>query len=77
MPSLTAARSARPPLLRDLAVALVAFALTLALLAGARGATRGLDAPGGLLAAVACLPLLGRRRSPLVDPGRTISGITR
>ena len=46
-------------------VAAVAFGLTLALLAGRGGASRGLDVLGGVLAAVACFPLLGRRRAPL------------
>jgi hypothetical protein len=59
-----ARRLARSPLLRDFAVAVTAFALTLALLAGAHGSSRALDLLGGVLAAVACFPLLARR-SPL------------
>ena len=55
----------RSPLLRDLFVALVAYGLTLAVLAGIHGAQRHLDPAGGILAAVACFPLLARRRSPL------------
>ena len=49
----------------DGAVALVAFALTLLLLAGRGDADRGLDALGAALAALACLPLVARSRSPL------------
>jgi signal transduction histidine kinase len=63
--SIRARRLARSPLLRDFAVAAIAFALTLALLAGAHGSSRALDPLGGMLAAVACFPLLARRRSPL------------
>ncbi len=58
--------------LPDALVALVAFALTLAMLGGihdnwgAHGsAWRGIDAPGVALAAAACLPLAARRRWPL------------
>jgi signal transduction histidine kinase len=54
-------------------VALVAFALTLALLAGRGNATRGLDPLGVVLAAIACLPLLARRRSPLAVLAATIA----
>ncbi len=50
---------------RDVVVALVAFALTLGLLAGGRGSTRGIDVPGVALAALACLPLVAHRRAPL------------
>lgn len=50
---------------RDLIVAAVAFALTLLLLGLDHGAERGLDAVGVVLAALASLPLLARRRSPL------------
>ena len=53
------------PRARDGALATLAFALTLALLAGAHGADRSLDLPGAVLAAAASLPLLARRRSPL------------
>jgi signal transduction histidine kinase len=49
----------------DALVAAVAFGLTLALLAAAHGASRGLDVAGGLLAAVASFPLLARRSRPL------------
>jgi signal transduction histidine kinase len=63
--TIRARRLARSPGLRDLAIACVALAATLALLAGARGASRGPDLPGGILAAAACLPLLAHRRSPL------------
>ncbi|HEU0194661.1 MAG TPA: histidine kinase [Gaiellales bacterium] len=53
------------PLITDLAVAVVAFALTLAVLHGTHGASRHLDPLGAGLAALACFPLLGHRRSPL------------
>jgi signal transduction histidine kinase len=56
-----ARRLALSPRGRDAVVATVAFGLTLALLAG----NRDLDPLGGALAAVACLPLLARRRTPL------------
>jgi signal transduction histidine kinase len=49
----------------DAAVAATAFGLTLALLAGGRGAERSLDAIGVALAAAATLPLVVHRRSPL------------
>jgi signal transduction histidine kinase len=65
MSTTAAVRHARSPVLRDLAVALVTLGLTLALLAGAHGSIRSLDLPGGLLAALTCLPLLAHRRSPL------------
>jgi signal transduction histidine kinase len=55
----------RSPLARDLAVALVAYALTLTVIGGMHGATRHLDVLGGVLAAVASFPLVARRRSPL------------
>ena len=58
-------RFARTLPLGDLIVATAAFGLTLALLAGRGNATRGLDPLGGALAAIACFPLLGRRRAPL------------
>jgi signal transduction histidine kinase len=60
-----ALRLTRSRTLRDLLVALVAYGLTLAVLHGLRGATRHLDLLGAVLAAVACFPLLARRRSPL------------
>lgn len=50
---------------RDAAVALAAFGLTLLLLGLDHSADRGLDPLGGFLAALACLPLVARRRSPL------------
>ncbi len=50
---------------RDVVVALVAFALTLGLLANGHGSTRGIDVPGVALAALACLPLVAHRRAPL------------
>jgi signal transduction histidine kinase len=53
------------PVLSDVIVASVAFALTLAVLAGAHGSGRRLDALGVFLAAVACFPLLARRWWPL------------
>jgi signal transduction histidine kinase len=53
------------PLVRDAAVALVAFALTLAVLGLRTGTTRSLDALGVLLAAISCFPLLVHRRAPL------------
>jgi signal transduction histidine kinase len=49
----------------DAPIAAAAFGLTLALLASAHNPDRALDTPGVLLAAVASLPLLARRRSPL------------
>jgi signal transduction histidine kinase len=58
-------RLADAPLLRDAAVAAVAFALTLALLAAGHGSARRLDALGVFLAAVSSFPLLARRRWPL------------
>lgn len=60
-----ARRLSQSPLLRDLLVALVAYGLTLVVLHGMHGAHRHLDALAGTLAAVACFPLLARRRSPL------------
>jgi signal transduction histidine kinase len=48
----------------DLLVALVAFGLTLLLLS-AGGTSRGLDPLSAVIAAVACFPLLARRRAPL------------
>lgn len=50
---------------RDAIVASIAFGLTLSLLGHRGNAPRGLDAVGGLLAAIACFPLLMRRRAPL------------
>ena len=58
-------RSAHAPSVGDLIVAVIAFALTLALLGHRGGASRGLDALGVVLAAIACFPLLARRRAPL------------
>jgi signal transduction histidine kinase len=49
----------------DYAIAAIAFALTLALLAGAHGSHRGIDPLGVVLAALASLPLVVWRRSPL------------
>ncbi len=63
---LTSRRRARPPaLVGDAVVAVVAFGLSLGLLSGRGSAPRGLDVLGVGLAALACLPLLGRRRWPL------------
>ncbi len=53
------------PRTRDALVALVAFGLTLGLLAGAHGSSRELEPLGVVLAGAACFPLLERRRSPL------------
>jgi signal transduction histidine kinase len=50
---------------RDAIVALAAFGLTLGLLADGHGGHRGLDPLGAGLAAIATLPLVLRRRSPL------------
>jgi signal transduction histidine kinase len=50
---------------RDVVVALAAFGPTLALLGSAHNADRSLDALGGFLAALACLPLVAHKRSPL------------
>lgn len=55
----------RGAVLRDAAVALAAFGLTLLLLGFDHGAERNLDALGGVLAAISCFPLIARRRSPL------------
>jgi hypothetical protein len=49
----------------DVLIASAAFALTLVVLGFDHGADRGLDALGVVLAAVASLPLLARRREPL------------
>jgi len=49
----------------DVLLAALAFGLTLALLGGSHGATRGLDALGVVLAAMSSLPLVARRHSPL------------
>jgi signal transduction histidine kinase len=57
--------ASRPEAVRDAAVALAAFGLTLLLLGVDHSADRGLDPLGGLLAALACFPLVARRRSPL------------
>jgi len=65
-----AARLRRVPLVLDAALALGAFALAMGLIASERfnhgGDMQGLDALGGVLAALACLPLAWRRRAPLV-----------
>jgi signal transduction histidine kinase len=53
------------PAVGDLIVAVIAFALTLALLAHHGGASRGLDPLGVVLAAISCFPLLAHRRAPL------------
>jgi signal transduction histidine kinase len=50
---------------RDVVVALAAFALTAVLMANGHGSTRSIDVPGVALAAVATLPLVLHRRSPL------------
>ncbi len=50
---------------RDVVVALAAFGLTLLQLGLDHNADRGLDALGGVLAALACFPLVAHRRSPL------------
>jgi len=50
---------------RDVVVAVAALALTVGLLANGRGSTRSIDMPGVALAAVATLPLILHRRSPL------------
>ncbi|HEY7259015.1 MAG TPA: histidine kinase [Gaiellales bacterium] len=64
-PGVRAARLRPPPRALDIAVAAVTFGLTVALLTGARGASRGLDPLGVVLAAAATLPLVAHRRSPL------------
>jgi signal transduction histidine kinase len=58
-------RLTQAPWIRDLLIALVAFGLTLAALHGMHGAKRHLDPPAVALAALACFPLLARRRAPL------------
>jgi signal transduction histidine kinase len=55
----------RRPQLRDVAVALAAFGLTLLVLGLDHGAKRGLDPLGVVLAAVSTWPLVVHRRSPL------------
>lgn len=57
--------ASRPEAVRDAVVALAAFGLTLLLLGVDHSAERGLDPLGGILAALACFPLVARRRSPL------------
>jgi signal transduction histidine kinase len=57
--------STRAAFARDALVALAAFGLTLVLLAVDHSGDRNLDPVGGLLAAVASLPLIARRRMPL------------
>jgi signal transduction histidine kinase len=64
-PGVRGARFSPPPRAADAAVAAAAFALTLALIAGRSGSSRGLDALTVILAAAASLPLVARRRSPL------------
>jgi signal transduction histidine kinase len=59
-------RFAHSPPVGDLIVAVIAFALTLAYLGHAGGASRGLDLLGVVLAALACFPLLAHRRAPLL-----------
>jgi signal transduction histidine kinase len=61
-----ASRFARSPHLGDLIVAGIAFALTLAWLGYGSGASRHLDLLGVVLAAIASLPLVARRRAPLL-----------
>lgn len=58
-------RLAQSPVARDVAVAAVAFGVTLAWLAGHHGSNRNLDLVGVVLAAIACWPLTGHRRWPL------------
>jgi signal transduction histidine kinase len=53
------------PTAGDLAVALVTFGLTLAVLASGHGSSRSIDALGVVLAAVSCFPLVARRSWPL------------
>src|SRR5438874_8401559 len=64
-----AARVRRAPLVLDVALALGAFALALGLIASERfnhgGEEQGLDALGGVLAALASLPVVFRRRAPV------------
>ena len=59
-------RFAHSPPVGDLIVAVIAFALTLAFLGQAGGASRSLDLLGVVLAALACFPLLAHRRAPLL-----------
>jgi signal transduction histidine kinase len=58
-------RLSRAPAPSDAIVAAAAFALTLAVLAGAHGSARRLDALGVCLSAIACFPLVARRQWPL------------
>ena len=55
----------RRQLALDVGIAVVAFALSLGLLAAGGESSRGLDPLGALLAALASLPLAARRRWPL------------
>jgi signal transduction histidine kinase len=56
---------AQTPALSDGVVAVIAFVLTVGLLAGAHGSSRRLDVLGVVLSALACFPLLARRQWPL------------
>lgn len=58
-------RLARSPKVLDAGTAAVAFAVTLALLGFHHGSGKGVDPLGVVLAAIACVPLLGHRRAPL------------
>ncbi len=58
-------RLGRSPATRDRAVAAVAFGLTLLVLGGAHDSARALDPLAGVLAALACGPLVAHRRAPL------------
>jgi signal transduction histidine kinase len=58
-------RLAQTPALSDGVVAVIAFVLTVGLLAGAQGSSRRLDGLGVVLCALACFPLLARRQWPL------------
>jgi signal transduction histidine kinase len=58
-------RFAHVPLVGDVIVTVIAFGLTLALLAHGGGASRGLDPLGVVLAAISTFPLLAHRRAPL------------
>ncbi len=64
-------RLAWSPLAVDGAAALVAFGLTLAVLDVRGTGHRGLNPLGGVLAAIACFPLLAHRRAPLAVLGLT------
>jgi signal transduction histidine kinase len=63
--NLRALRLPATPTVGDLAVAVVSFGLTLAVLASGHDSSRSIDALGVVLAAISCFPLIARRSWPL------------